>query len=54
MREKPDIMDVLIAGLAKVISEAYRARDKKLMILKDEKPYIDVEAKVIEDKHEKR
>jgi hypothetical protein len=45
MREKPEIVDVLVYALAKVISEAYRTRDKKSMTLKDEKPYIDVEAK---------
>jgi hypothetical protein len=54
MREKPDIVDIFVAVLAKVISEAYRTRDNKPMILKDEKPYIDVEAKVIEEKHERQ
>jgi hypothetical protein len=44
-----DIVDVLIDVLGKRLIDAARAEDKIPRILKDEKPYVDVEARVIED-----
>lgn len=50
MSKNPDFLDIIIYTFVKVIIEENRKHKKKIRILKDEKPYIDVEAKVIEGK----